>query len=72
MSAHPIESGQVRLATAGETSKTVLVLAQAVVPFGYWICQNQDDGQQRIVAATSLAHIPDDSAPLATEAALAV
>ncbi|HUY34635.1 MAG TPA: hypothetical protein VMV69_17960 [Pirellulales bacterium] len=54
MSLYHVEPGQRRTTHVGDKIMTVLVLTQAVVPFGYWICQNEEDGARRIVAAEAL------------------
>ena len=54
MALHNVEPGQRRTTHVGDKITTVLVLTQAVVPFGYWICQNEDDGARRVVAAEAL------------------
>ncbi len=54
MSLYNVEPGQRRTTHVGDKITTVLVLAQAVVPFGYWVCQNEDDGARRVVASEAL------------------
>jgi len=54
MSLYNVEPGQRRATHVGDKITTVLVLAQAVVPFGYWVCQNEDDGARRVVASEAL------------------
>ena len=54
MSLYDVEPGQRRTTHVGDKITTVLVLTQAVVPFGYWICQNEDDGARRVVASEAL------------------
>jgi len=63
MSTHIIEPGQRLKMEAGDKSGFVQVLAEAVVPAGYWICREERSGQQRIIARTALFPIAAD--PLA-------
>lgn len=58
MAMHAIEPGQ-RLQTGiGEQIRFVQVLAEAVVPAGYWLCREEASGQSRVIAQTALAPIP--------------
>lgn len=59
MSMHSIEPGQRLKMQAGEKSGFVEVLAEAVVPAGYWICRDEISGQRRVVAATALFPLED-------------
>jgi hypothetical protein len=60
MSTHSIEPGQRLNMQAGDKSGFVQVLAEAVVPAGYWICREERSGQQRIIARTALFPIAAD------------
>ena len=60
MSMHSIEPGQRLKMQAGDKSGFVQVLAEAVVPAGYWICREERSGQQRIIARTALFPIAAD------------
>lgn len=60
MSTHAIEPGQRLKMEAGDISGLVHVLAEAVVPAGYWICRDERSGQQRIIARTALFPIAAD------------
>jgi hypothetical protein len=57
MSTHTIEPGQRLTMLVGDSSTTVSVIAEAIVPAGYWICRDEC-GQQRVVAHTVLAPLP--------------
>jgi hypothetical protein len=66
MSLYDVEPGQRRTTQIGDKITTVLVLTQAVVPFGYWVCQNEDDGARRVVASEALVALePVVSTPAA-------
>ena len=67
MSTHTIEPGQRLRMQIGNTSATVSVIKEAVVPAGYWICRDESCGQQRVVARTVL--MPFETAPVAIEPA---
>lgn len=67
MSTHTIEPGQRLRMQIGDTSTTVSVISEAVVPAGYWICRDESCGQQRVVARTVLA--PLEAPPVITETA---
>jgi hypothetical protein len=49
-----IEPGQRVEMKSGEKAGFVQVLAEAVVPAGYWICREEGSGQQRVIARTAL------------------
>lgn len=57
MPSHSIEAGQRLNMRTNDKSGIVLVQAEAVVPTGYWICQDEASGQRRVVAATALSPI---------------
>jgi hypothetical protein len=63
MLTHSIEPGQRLKMQAGDQSGFVQVLAEAVVPAGYWVCRDERSGQQRVIARTALFPIVAD--PLA-------
>ncbi|HEV3025387.1 MAG TPA: hypothetical protein VGX76_23110, partial [Pirellulales bacterium] len=58
MSTHTIEPGQRLQMLVGDSSTTVSVISEAIVPAGYWICRDESCGQQRVVAHTVLAPLP--------------
>ena len=57
MPSHSIEAGQRLNMRTNDKSGIVLVQAEAIVPTGYWICQDEASGQRRVVAATALSPI---------------
>ncbi|HWB09693.1 MAG TPA: hypothetical protein VG826_10725 [Pirellulales bacterium] len=67
MSTHTIEPGQRLQMLVGDSSTTVSVISEAIVPAGYWICRDESCGQQRVVAHTVLA--PLAALPVAPEGA---
>ena len=62
MSTHSIEPGQRLKMEAGDKSGFVQVLAEAVVPAGYWICREEFSGKQSIISRTALFPIAAGSA----------
>lgn len=62
MSTHSIEAGQRLKMQAGDKSGFVQVLAEAVVPAGYWICREELSGKQSIISRTALFPIAADPA----------
>jgi hypothetical protein len=70
MSTHTIEPGQRLRMLVGDSSTTVSVISEAIVPAGYWICRDESCGQQRVVAHTVLAPLP--TVPIVTEEACAL
>ena len=62
MSMHSIEPGQRLEMRVSSKSNFVHVVAQAVVPAGYWICRDEASGQQRVVAGTALFPLPVEPA----------
>ncbi|HEV3340323.1 MAG TPA: hypothetical protein VG125_08195 [Pirellulales bacterium] len=74
MPTHTIEPGQRLRMLVGGISTTVSVIAEAIVPTGYWICRDESCGQQRVIAHTVLGPLPDapavgDGAPVPATAA---
>ena len=65
MSTHSIEAGQRLKMQAGDKSGFVQVLAEAVVPAGYWICREELSGKQSIISRTALFPIAADPATAA-------
>lgn len=65
MSTHSIEAGQRLKMQAGDKSGFVQVLAEAVVPAGYWICREELSGKQSIISRTALFPIAADPATVA-------
>ena len=64
MSMLSIEPGQRLKMQSGEKSGFVQVLAEAVVPAGYWVCREEGSGQQRVIARTALVPIAADPVPV--------
>lgn len=62
MTTHSIEAGQRLKMQSGDKSGFVQVLAEAVVPAGYWVCRDEGSGQQRVIARTALFPIAADLA----------
>ena len=65
MSMHTIEPGQRLRMLVGDSSTTVSVISEAIVPAGYWICRDESCGQQRVVAHTVLVPLPTEPTPAA-------
>ncbi|HET6882517.1 MAG TPA: hypothetical protein VFI31_20285 [Pirellulales bacterium] len=61
MSTHSIEPGQRLQMNTGKTSAIVEVLAEAIVPSGYWLCRDEASGHRSVIARTVLF-------PIVTEA----
>lgn len=77
MAPHAIEPGQRLKTEVGGQIRFVQVLAEAVVPAGYWICREEASGQSRVIAQTALAPVYVEPIepilappPLVTEAAI--
>ncbi|HQU41185.1 MAG: hypothetical protein B7Z73_05785 [Planctomycetia bacterium 21-64-5] len=66
MSTHSIEPGQRLKVQSGFKTGFVQVLAEAVVPAGYWVCREEGSGQQRVIAQTAL--FPIAAGPLVVDA----
>lgn len=71
MSMHSIEAGQRLKMMSGEAHSIVEVLAEAVVPAGYWLCRDEASGHRRVVAQTVLFPIVESVPVAATPAPLA-
>jgi hypothetical protein len=65
MSVHSIEAGQRLQTKSGGKSGVVHILAEAVVPAGYWVCRDEASGHQTVIAQTALFPIAIDPAPIA-------
>ncbi|HEX7379369.1 MAG TPA: hypothetical protein VF278_19760 [Pirellulales bacterium] len=65
MAMHTIEPGQRLQTLVGDQIRFVQVVAEAVVPAGYWLCRDEPSGQSRVIAQTALEPIPVE--PVAME-----
>lgn len=65
---HSIEAGQRLRIKSGDAYTVVELLAEAVVPCGYWICRDEASGQRRVVAQNALLPLPTD-VPVSAEIA---
>ncbi len=70
MSSNSIEPGQRLQMKSGEDVAVVEVIAEAVVPAGYWLCRDEASGHRRVIAQTALFPFAV-CAPVGTPAPLA-
>ena len=66
---HSIEAGQRLRMKSGDVDTVVEVLAEAVVPCGYWVCRDEASGHRRVIAQNALfpvvTDVPVGAAPIA-------
>lgn len=68
MALYSIEPGQRLQMKSGDASAVVEVIAEAVVPFGYWLCRNEASGHRTVIANTALFPIVAEVAGGVSEA----
>lgn len=55
-----IEAGQRLRMKSGDVDAVVEVLAEAIVPAGYWVCRDEASGHRRVVAHNALFPVATD------------
>jgi hypothetical protein len=68
MSMQSIGPGQQLRVKSGDAYAVVEIIAEAVVPAGYWLCRDESSGHRRVIAQTALFPIPTDIAVAAAPA----